>query len=59
MLGKRPTSPGGPPRPSKRQATSSPEEGELGDDPSLALPPPPPPQAQPLAQRFTARRRML
>ncbi|KIJ23768.1 hypothetical protein M422DRAFT_275590 [Sphaerobolus stellatus SS14] len=56
MLGKRPGSPGEPSRPSKCQATSSQEEGESDDDPSLALPPPPPPQAQPLAQKFTARR---
>ncbi|KIJ51734.1 hypothetical protein M422DRAFT_244075 [Sphaerobolus stellatus SS14] len=39
MLGKRLSSSGGPLQPSKRQATSSPEEGELDDDPSLALPP--------------------
>ncbi|KIJ38009.1 hypothetical protein M422DRAFT_259399 [Sphaerobolus stellatus SS14] len=59
MPGKRPDSLGEPLRPSKRQATSSQEEGELDDDPSLALPPPPPPQAQPLAQTFTARRKPL
>ncbi|KIJ51728.1 hypothetical protein M422DRAFT_244066 [Sphaerobolus stellatus SS14] len=51
MLGKHLSSSDRPSRPSNRQATSSPEEGELDDDPSLALPPRPPPQAQPLAHK--------